>query len=93
MTARAACARCAALRCPAISRPDVRRVVALALTLAAIAADARAQLVRRNPAAAWTPDSSVKAVLTGGSAQLTVAPPLPRDHQRRVGFGLVMEGG
>src|SRR6185436_3197604 len=68
--------RCAVLRFPAMSRPTVLRAALLAVAATALAAIAHAQIVRRQPAAAWTPDSAVKAVLTGGSAQLTPDPPI-----------------
>jgi murein tripeptide amidase MpaA len=59
-----------------MSRPTVLRAALLAVAATALAAIAHAQIVRRPPAAAWTPDSVVKAVLTGGSAQLTPDPPI-----------------
>src|SRR6185436_9816752 len=57
--------RCAVLRFPAMSRPTVLRAALLAVAATALAAIAHAQIVRRPPAAAWTPDSVVKAVRTG----------------------------
>ena len=59
-----------------MSRPTVLRAALLAVAATALAAIAHAQIVRRPPAAAWTTDSVVKAVLTGGSAQLTPDPPI-----------------
>ena len=59
-----------------MSRPTVLRAAVLAVAATALAATAHAQILRRQPAAAWTPDSTVKAVLTGGSAQLTPDPPV-----------------
>ena len=58
----------------AMARPTVLRAAALAVAVAALAIPAQAQLLRRVPPAGWTPDSTVKAVLTGGSAQLTPEP-------------------
>ena len=57
-----------------MSRPTVLRAAAMAVAVAALAIPAHAQLLRRLPSATWTPDSTVKAVLTGGSAQLTPEP-------------------
>jgi murein tripeptide amidase MpaA len=59
-----------------MSRPTVLRAAVLAVAATALAATVHAQILRRQPAAAWNPDSTVKAVLTGGSAQLTPDPPV-----------------
>ena len=64
-----------------MSRPTVLRAAALLVAAVLLAATAHAQLRLTRPAP-WTPDSTVKAVLTGGSAQLTpdpaVDPSIPR---------------
>ena len=57
-----------------MSRPTVLRAAAVAVAVTVLAAAAHAQILRRQPAAAWTPDSTVKAILTGSSAQLTPDP-------------------
>ena len=50
------------------------RACTLAVVLVAIAVPAQPQGLRLTRPAPWTPDSVVKAVLTGGSAQLTPDP-------------------
>lgn len=63
-------------------RYAVLRASALAVALAVLAPSAHAQGLRLTRPGPWTPDSVVKAVLTGGSAQLTpdpvVDPSIPR---------------
>jgi murein tripeptide amidase MpaA len=63
-------------------RPTVLRAAALAAAVTVLAATAHAQILRRPAAAAWTPDSTVKSIITGGSAQLNpdpaVDPSIPR---------------
>ena len=58
-----------------MSRPTVLRVAALAVAVTFLAATARAQLRLTRPVP-WTPDSVVKSILTGSSAQLTPNPPI-----------------
>ena len=58
-----------------MSRPTVLRAAVLAVAVATLPAPAHAQLRLTRPTP-WTPDSTVKAVLTGGSAQLTPDPPV-----------------
>ncbi len=50
------------------------RTAALVAALALLAPLAHAQVLRLTRPAPWTPDSTVKAVVTGGSAQLTPDP-------------------
>ena len=63
-------------------RPHVLRAGVIGAAIAAIFAGAHAQGLRLTRPAPWTPDSVVKAVLTGGSAKLTpdpeVDPGVPR---------------
>jgi murein tripeptide amidase MpaA len=58
-----------------MSRPTVLRAAALAAAVTFLAAMAQAQLRLTRPAP-WTPDSVVKSILTGSSAQLTPDPPV-----------------
>jgi len=58
-----------------MSRPTVLRAAALAAAVTFVAAMAQAQLRLTRPAP-WTPDSVVKSILTGSSAQLTPDPPV-----------------
>ena len=58
-----------------MSRPTVLRAAALAAAVTFLAAMAHAQLRLTRPAP-WTPDSVVKSILTGSSAQLTPDPPV-----------------
>ena len=58
-----------------VRRPPARlALVALFGALAALASGAHAQGLRLTRPAPWTPDSVVKAIVGGGSAQLTPAP-------------------
>jgi hypothetical protein len=57
-----------------MSRPCVLRAAVTMAALLALTSNAHAQGFRITRATAWTPDSTVKAVLTGGSAQLTPEP-------------------
>ena len=58
-----------------MSRPTVLRAASLAAAVTFLAAMAQAQLRLTRPAP-WTPDSVVKSILTGSSAQLTPDPPV-----------------
>src|SRR5438045_7672036 len=58
----------------AMLRYHVIRAAALAAALAVLAPAAHAQGLRLTRPPAWTPDSVVKAVITGGSAQLMPDP-------------------
>jgi len=58
-----------------MSRPTVLRAAALAAAVTFLAAMAQAQIRLTRPAP-WTPDSVVKSILTGSSAQLTPDPPV-----------------
>ncbi|MEQ1833638.1 MAG: M14 family metallopeptidase, partial [Candidatus Eisenbacteria bacterium] len=58
------------------------RIAALAAAAVAIASLAAAQGLRLTRPAAWTPDSTVKAVVTGGSAQLTPNPAIDENVPR-----------
>ena len=58
-----------------MSRPTVLRAATLAAAVTFLAAMAHAQLRLTRPAP-WTPDSVVKSILTGSSAQLTPDPPV-----------------